>query len=164
MRWLKDGKEVEDALRQGSECASTDDPLRHPGLERLTFDSVEFHSRTFLHFLRKLMEWSGDKSFQYAVLNPDPINYFFASFQRYPLIEIAVDDTADASIAALTEAPDASPADAIGTNWSEYVIVPPSKQWCIHAKRDARSGEGGHLWVPQTWSDKVKEVYPYALH
>ena len=80
------------------------------------------------------------------------------------MIEIAVDDTADAYIAALTEAPDASPADAIGTNWSEYVIVPPSKQWCIHAKRDARSGEGGHLWVPQTWSDKVKEVYPYALH
>ncbi len=164
MRWVENAKEVENTLRQASECASRDGSPAQFGLARLTFDCVEFHSRRFLRFLHALMEWSGDRSFHFAVLTPDPINYFFAHFHKYPIVEIALDDPEDSYIEALMEDPGGSPADAIGSNWSQYAILPPSKKWCIHARRDARSGEGGHLWVPTDWSDKAKHVYPYKLH
>jgi hypothetical protein len=164
MRWIEDIKEAQTTLRQGMECALRSDDLNKSGLARLTFDCVEFHSRRFLNFLHNLMKLSGDMSFRYAVLSPDPISYFFTHFRKYPVVEMSLEDQEDAYIAALTEDPGGSPADAIGTNWSEYAILPPSGKWCIHARRDARSGEGGHLWIPANWSDEVKKIYPYSLH
>src|SRR5712691_47875 len=158
MRWVKDIEEARTILREARERASMHE--RNAEFKRLTFDCVEFHSRRFLEFLRKLMEWSGDASFHYAVLDPDPINYFFTHFHKYPLVEITSSDSGDVYIAALTEDPGQSPADAIGTNWSEYVILPPSNKWFIHTLRDAQSGEGGHLWVPIDWSNRAKEIYP----
>jgi hypothetical protein len=165
MRWVIDNEEFERVLRDAKECAAYDDNQQEAAeLERLTFDCVEFQTKRFLDFLRKLMEWSSDSHFYYIVLEPDPRSYFFAHFGKYPLLEISIDDPGEAYITALNEDPGTSPADAVGTNWFQYVILPPSKKWFIHGQRDARSGEGGHLFVPTSWSNKVREIYPFQLY
>lgn len=50
-------------------------------LERLTLDCVEFQTRSFLYFLRKLMGWSGDRHLYYIVLDPSQ-SLLFCSFQQ----------------------------------------------------------------------------------
>jgi hypothetical protein len=165
MRWIIDNEEFERILRDAKECAVYDNNQQVIAeLERLTFDCVEFHTRHFFEFLCKLMEWSKDSHFRYIVLEPDPFSYYFTHFSKYPLFEISIDDSDEAYINALNEDPGGSPADAVGTNWFRYVILPPSKKWFIHGQQDARSGEGGNLFVPIGWSDKAREIYPFELY
>jgi len=100
------------------------------------------------------MALSGDPNAAYVVLDPDPIQYFHRHFKKYPALEIANGDTADDYIHALNEDPGGSPADAVGTNCWEWVIVPPSIKWFIHALRDSDDG-GGHLWMPRDWAEQI---------
>ncbi len=165
MRWIMEKEEVERILRDAKACVACDDNQQASSeLVHLTFDCVEFEAERFYDFLIELLEWSSDSHFKYVVLDPDPISYFFAHFGRYPLLEISIDDPEEVYIAALNEDPGNSPADAVGTNWYEYVILPASKKWFIRGQRDARSGEGGHLWVPTSWSNRVRDIYPYQLY
>lgn len=165
MRWIIDDGEFERLLKAAKEIAAYDDDQQGRNeLQRLIFDCVEFQTRGFVHFLRKLMEWSGDEHLHYIVLDPEPVIYSFSHFGKYPLLEVTIDDPEESYIAGLNEDPGDSPADAVGTNWYEYVILPASRKWFIRGQRDARSGEGGHLWVPTSWSSRVKTIYPYQFY
>jgi hypothetical protein len=107
------------------------------------------------------LEWSGDDECSFVVLRPDPVYYFHHFFGKYGALEIRRGASATDYLAALNEGPADSPADALGTNYSEYVIAPPSDQWFLHTIRSVEN-DGGHLWIPSEWVERVAEVYPYA--
>jgi hypothetical protein len=165
MRWIESQPEVEQILKDAEACAAIDKTGQHPNLEKLTFDCVEFHTRRFFNFLIYLMQWSGDDTTAFVLLNPDPVSYFYRYFLKYPVFEIGISDSEDLYIAALNaDLGGSSTTDTIGMNWVEYVMIPPSKKWFIHGRRDSRSGEGGHLWIQPSLSSKAKEVYPFGLY
>jgi hypothetical protein len=130
---------------------------------RLLFDSEELCTRPFFELLKTLMTCSSDTICHYLVIDPDPRNYFKRHFNKYPLVEIDILDTIENYLMMLNEDPGFSPADAIGTNWSEYLIIPPSKLWFIRAVRDDSSNHGGHLWIPKDWQSNILNIYPYAF-
>jgi hypothetical protein len=108
------------------------------------------------------MRWNRDDIAYYIVLDPDPISYFAAEFNKYPVLEIRSNDSCEAYLAALNEDPGGSPADAIGINWNEYGLIPPSVNWLIWGRRDDDQNEGGQLWIPPDWTQAVMDLYPYA--
>jgi hypothetical protein len=128
---------------------------------RLMFDDAEVCTFKFAHLLQKLMEYSGDSTAHYIILDPDPVHYFYRHFRKYPVLEISRGDSVEAYISSLNEDPGDSPADAIGINWWACVLVPPSIKWFIHALRSDRD-DSGHLWIPSGYLDRVREIYPYA--
>jgi hypothetical protein len=108
------------------------------------------------------MRWSADEVSHYIVLDPDPIVYFAHEFKKYPLLEIRQDDSCEAYLAVLSEDAGGSPADAIGINWSQYSVLPPSAKWFITAVRDDDRNEGASLWILRAWRQQVLDFYLYA--
>ena len=161
MQWINDERIFEDTLSLASECVRIDETLHPVTFCRFIFDPIELCTRPFFALLKNLMNWSGDNSCYYLVLDPDPRTYFNFHFKKFPLVEIRKDELATDYFAALAEDPGDSPADAIGTNWMEYLIVPRSRKWFVRGRRDD-DDDGGHLCVPPGWSDRVSEAYRYA--
>ncbi len=128
-------------------------------LQRLIFDDAELLTPGFLRLLQFLMGMSDDTRAYYLVLSPDPIRYLY-HFNKYPLLDIGYRDSLDDYLALLNEDPGGSPADAVGTVWSVSVIFPRGGKWFSHLQRSA-SDDGGHLWIPREWADKVIEGYSY---
>ena len=162
MRWITSKDEFEIVRLQAAECKYIDSGRLHTSLQRWIFDDAEMFTPRFANIIHQLIGWSGDAYATYVVLTPDPVHYFWRHFQKYPAIQIEADDSERAYLSGLNEDPGGSPADAVGTNWWECVIVPPSIKWFVHALRDDTSN-GGHLWIPQEWANKVVEALPY-LH
>jgi hypothetical protein len=106
-----------------------------------------------------MMSWAGDSNAFYLLLRPDPVQYFHRHFHRYPAFEITRADTSQMNLAALSEDPGGSPADALGTNWSTSVIFPPSRKWFAHVMR-ADTDDTGHLWVPKEWVQRLIDFHP----
>ena len=162
MQWITEEKVFAIVLSDIHETIRIDARLDSKKWDRLMFDSLELCTRPFVGLLQSLMHWSGDEIAYYIVLNPDPIRYFAAEFKKYPLLEIRRDDSCEAYLAALNEDPGGSPADAVGINWDEYGILPPSVKWLIRGFRDDGQNEGGQLWIPREWTQAVMDLYPYA--
>jgi hypothetical protein len=161
MSWIKDKAVFERTLFDARDNVSVDEERQPAPLQRLLFDSSELCTRAFFGLLSSLAQWGTDAAIYYVVLRPDPVSYFFAHFGKYPLIEIKPSGSAEEYMAVLNEDPGGSPADALGINWSEYMILPSSKAWFIRGLRYDVNDEGGHLWVPREWTTKVIEFYPY---
>ena len=162
MRWITSKDEFELVRLQAATCKFIDSGRRPTSLQRWTFDDAEMFTSQFANIIHQLIGWSGDAYATYVVLNPDPVHYFWRHFQKYPTIQIEADDSEQAYLSALNEDPGGSPADAVGTNWWECVIVSPSIKWFVHALRDDLD-QGGHLWIPRELEIKVVEALPY-LH
>lgn len=163
MRWIEERDEFKRIFLTAKTCVYVDSGREPTTLQKLTFDDAEICTGVFAVLLQSLIEWSGDTKANYIVLHPDPVYYFHHYFQKYPLIEMTSGDSAETYLAALNESLNGSSADAIGTNWWECVIVPPSRTWFVHAMRSDREN-GGHLWIPQEWICRVLDIYPYVSH
>jgi hypothetical protein len=161
MKWVDDEKVFESVYQHALDCVAIDSGRLRTSLEKMTYNDVDVLSNAFAELLQKLLEWSSEKSCFFAVLRPDPVYYFHRLFGSYPVVEIARGMNASEYLAVLNEGPDDSRADALGTIYSEYVLVPPSSSWFIHALRSAEN-DGGHLWIPSEWAHRVTQVYPYA--
>ena len=161
MKWIEDKTEFNVAYRRAFECVAIDSGRLPTPLRRFTFDDIELCSDAFAGLLQNLLAWSGDDACSFVVLRPDPVYYFHHFFKRYPVVEVERGMTADEFIAMLNEGPPESRPDALGIIYSEYVVVPPSMRWFVHALRTGEN-DGGHLWVPSEWSERVVAVYPYA--
>jgi len=159
--WLEDKNIFEKVFLEARTCVHTDSGRLPTELQKLTFDDAEICTRQFADLLQKLMEWSDDTTCFYAVLDPDPVYYFHRLFGKYPVVEIEKGTPATSYLESLNEGPPESPADAVGINWSECVILPPSNGWFVHALRSDRD-DAGHLWVPLGWVERVAATYPYA--
>jgi hypothetical protein len=161
MRWVIQEPEFKSIFLRARDAIYLDSGRTPTALRRLTFDDAEVCTLHFANLLQKLMELSGDSIAHYIVLDPDPAHYFHRRFEKYPALAITLGDSAEAYLSSLNEDPGGSPADAVGTNWWACVIVPPSLKWFVHALRSDRD-DSGHLWVPSSYVDRVREVYPYA--
>ena len=159
--WVEDEDTFKSAYQLALDCNATDSGRLPSSLQKLTFNDVDILSDAFAGLLQKLLEWSADDLCNFVVLRPDPVYYFHHFFGRYPVIQIKRGMEASDYLAILNEGPPDSKADALGIIYSEYVFVPPSLRWFIHALRSA-DDDGGHLWVPSEWVDRVTAFYPYA--
>lgn len=161
MQWISEQSFFRDILSTGKHFVQADERSEGSGLRRLVFDASELCTKAFFGLLQNLMRWSGDSSCYYVVIDPDPINYYWLNFQKYPSVEVSVDDHNRDYLSVLDEDPGGSPADAIGINWDDYVIFPRSKKWFIRGRRDDVANQGGHIWIPPEWRDKITKLYPY---
>jgi hypothetical protein len=161
MKWIEDEDAFKAMYRRALDCAALDSGRGNTSLRKLTFDDVEVRSTVFAELLQRLLEWSADDGCAFVVLRPDPVYYFHHFFGKYPVVEVTRGMSATDYLATLNEGPPESKADALGIIYSEYVFVPSSLRWFIHALRSVES-DGGHLWVPSEWVDRVAGVYPYA--
>lgn len=161
MNWFQDENAFKGAYERALDCAATDSGRLPTSLQRLTFNDVDILSDAFAGLVQKLLEWSGDDACTFVVLRPDPVYYFHHFFGRYPVIEIKRGVNASEYLVFLNEGPRESRADALGMIYAEYVFAPSSLRWFIHALRSARK-DGGHLWIPREWIDRVEVAYPYA--
>jgi hypothetical protein len=161
MRWVEDKGTFTTVFQRALDCAAADSGRLRTFLQKLTFDDVEIRSEVFAGLLQQLLEWSGDGACSFVVLRPDPVYYFHHFFGKYPVVEVVRGMRANDYLALLNEGPPDSKADALGVIYSEYAFVPPSARWFIHGLRSVENN-GGHLWVPSEWVDKVTAIYPYA--
>ncbi len=161
MSWVEDESTFRLAYQRALDCAATDSGRLPTSLRKLTYNDVDILSNAFAGLVQKLLEWSADDECAFVVLRPDPVYYFHHFFGKYPVVEIKRGMSAPDYLAILNEAPPESRADALGTIYAEYVFAPPSLRWFIHALRSAES-DGGHLWIPSEWFDRLATFYPYA--
>jgi hypothetical protein len=161
MNWIEDENAFRHAYQSALDCVATDSGRLPTSLQKLTFNDVDILSDAFAGLLQKLLEWSGDDECSFVVLRPDPVYYFHHLFGKYSVIKIKRGMKDSEYLAIVNEGPLDSKADALGIIYAEYVFVPPSFRWFIHALRSAED-DGGHLWIPLEWVDRVAEIYPYT--
>ena len=161
--WIEDEKVFSQIYERALGCPVIDSGRYSTSLKKLIFNDVDLLSNALPCLIQKLLEWSEDDGCEFVVLRPDPEYYFHRLFGKYPVIEIKRGMDVAEYLAALNEGPPESIADALGINYYEYVFVPRSFpfRWFIHALRSDRD-DGGHLWVPAEWLDKIAVEYPYA--
>jgi hypothetical protein len=161
MVWVEDENIFNVAYQRALDCSATDSGRIPTSLQKLLYNDVDILSDAFPFLLQKLLEWSADDECSFVVLRPDPVYYFHHYFGKYPVIKIKRGMKDSEYLAILNEGPLDSKADALGIIYAEYVFAPLSFRWFIHALRSAED-DGGHLWIPSEWVDRVAAVYPYA--
>ena len=161
MSLIADEGKFRECFERARSCVYIDSGRSPTSLARLVFDDAEILTRKFAILLTHLLQLSGDESCQYIVLDPDPIYYFNANFGGYPLVDLAQDVSPDEYLSKLNQSPDENFGNAVGTNWYEVVITPPSGRWFVHALRSDRD-DGGHLWLNPNWTQSVSALYPDA--
>src|SRR5262245_30133063 len=113
MRWITEENVFASVLSETNEAIRIDARIDLRKRNRLVFDSWELCTDVFLGLLQGLMRLSVDGIAYYIVLNPDPVQYFVKEFNRYPLLEIRVNDQCKDYFPALNENPEGSPADPV---------------------------------------------------
>jgi len=158
VRWILDDKEFESIFLDAQDCVFIDSCRTPTQLICLNFGDLEIFTSFFISLLHKIMDRSHDQNAFYVLLRPDPVQYFHRHFRKYPALEITRGDTENTYLAALNEDPGGSLPDALGTNWSTVVIMPPSKKWFVHVMR-ADTDDTGHLWVPKEWTQPLIDYH-----
>jgi hypothetical protein len=104
----------------------------------MDFDKVltgAFHER-----LKNFLERMGETRYFLAVIDPEPENYFFHHFGKYPFLEVSVLDSEAEFLRAVNEDPGGSPADAITYNGRVVVAYSDSGEWALYGERDYEFG------------------------
>jgi hypothetical protein len=160
MNWITDAPQFRSVLLEARSCVFIDSARLPTTLIKLVFDDAELLTRRFAGMLHNLLVQSEDEFVWYLVLNPDPELYFYEAFKSYPLAKMNREITASEYLNILNDGPEDSPVDALGTNWHEAVLLPPSKRWFVHMLRSSENN-GGHLWIPSEWKENILEHYPF---
>jgi hypothetical protein len=104
----------------------------------IDFDQV--WSEDFFREAQRRTTRAGDLSFTFAVLRPDPDNYYYAQFGKFPLLRFTELDTVQRFIDEVQEDPGDSPADAIAYNSGAILVYPASERWASYGDRDVEIG------------------------
>ena len=102
------------------------------------FSLIDFDwifSDGFFEKIINLLSISGDKSFYFAVLDPEPETYYFKHFKKYNIVEFNNDDSENVYFNALNSDPGNSPADALSCNSSKLILFSKSKDWVFYCDR-----------------------------
>jgi hypothetical protein len=162
MRRVEDKAEFEKILLEARTCVFVDSRRDPTPLQLLVFDDAVLCTDCFLPALKSLMERSADPAAYFVVLHPDPVDNFHRLYGKYPVLEIARNDSTEAYLGTLNE----DVGDGRGFTLCDlsltWVVVPPSNKWFIHAMRSA-DDDSGHLWVPPEWADKVLAAYSFVF-
>jgi hypothetical protein len=103
-------------------------------------DFDQLWSEEFFCDMQRLTVRAGDASFTFAVMKPDPDDYYYASFGKFPVLQFTTEEGADRYIAAIHDDPGKSPADAIAYNSEVIIIYPRSMRWAIYCDRNLEIG------------------------
>lgn len=127
-------------------------------------DLDELWSEEFFELLQQLTAAVESRRVSVAVLKPDPVDYYYAHFRKFPFIEFDVATSSSADyIKALHEDPGDSPADAIVHNSDVIVIFPENMRWLIYGDRNLEVGVIAGLDGDAV--RKIDSIYPKArLH
>ncbi len=110
--------------------------FRNPAGPFLFFEFGLFFTRRFFECMKKFLTSTNDAAASFVVVDPDPIEYFYREFQKYPVIRVSAEDSAEDYLNALSEDPGNSSADAVIYNSTKIVLYPPSLHWSIFGDRD----------------------------
>ena len=160
MRWINDDVLAKKLLLEAATCRYIDSHRYSTTLEALSFDDCSICTLEFAGLVQELLSRSTDNQAHFMVLRPEPVAYFHKHFGKYPIVSLQKGDSAETYLALLHEDPGGSPADAVGTNCYEWVILPDWHSWFVHCLRDSDS-YGGHLWLPAGWIDQVTGSRPW---
>jgi len=158
-----DDAKAKQLLLEAATCRYIDSRRIETALACLSFDDASTFTPQFALLLQRLIAWSRDRQAHYMVLKPDPVWYFHKHFSKYPIVAIRQGDTPEAYLSSLHEDPGESPADAVGINCYEWVILPESHRWFVHCMRDA-ADIGGHLWIPKSLLESIQEQFPWLAY
>jgi hypothetical protein len=159
MRQVKDKAEFDRVLLDARTCEYVDSRRAPTPLQLLVFDDVALCSDHFLRALEDLMDWSADADAYFVVLRPDPIDNFYRLYKKYPVLEIARNDSTEAYLGGLNKDVGDDSVFSLSNLCMTWVIVPPSNKWFIHAIRSDQD-DSGHLWVPPGWVHKLVAAHP----
>lgn len=93
-------------------------------------------SADFWSELKTLASQSADERVLVAVLDPNPIDYFFREFGYYNVFDLSVNASADDYWNALISGPPDSPADAVLYNANIVTWFSDSAKWAIWGQRE----------------------------
>lgn len=94
-------------------------------------------SGEFWPVLQKLASQSGDQELVFAVLDPDPVNYFKAMFGYYNWAILPATLSSNDYWNFLNTDPTESPADSMLGNAQAVIFTVPSKRWLIWGERES---------------------------
>ncbi|AST05460.1 hypothetical protein AF2641_00140 [Anoxybacillus flavithermus] len=141
----------------------------------------------FNYFLFEEFDWAMDEDFwstiqqlsketkdDYvltAVLDPNPVEYFYKEFNYYNWMKLPVNLSPDEYLDVLELGPEESPADAVLYNSYTVIWLPPSMKWAIWGERsygvcvlgiqDVNNGTG-LLQILKTWRSFDKTVLSWV--
>jgi hypothetical protein len=107
---------------------------RAPQHELVYFDSAIVTTRHFYQFVKDLFRFANATadSFAFVGLRPDPVEYFFNHFSKFPAIIFQPTDSEADYCTMLQADPGGSPADALAFNTWAYVVLPSSGDWIAY--------------------------------
>ncbi|WP_244112826.1 hypothetical protein [Burkholderia gladioli] len=107
-----------------------------PGKDVLYLDPIDLQTQKFFELLRLLTTAQGADEFAVIILKPDPFGYFNFHFGKYPGFVHNKHHTDDEYFSVLMKNPGDSPADAIGINSYQYVVMPLHGNWIVFGDRN----------------------------
>lgn len=106
-----------------------------PFQRNVVIDFDDAMSHVFWYELEKWMNVSDDSFVIMAVLDPDPVDYYYKEFSQYNWCILQKETTADEYWNTLNQGPDESPADAILFNSEVVIWLSPSRKWAMWGER-----------------------------
>ncbi|NMO94916.1 hypothetical protein [Paenibacillus lemnae] len=107
-----------------------------PPLNKFVFEEFDWSmSAEFWETIQSLALQSADSYVLMAVIEPNPIDYFYKEFGYYSWFKIPTTSSTDDYWSILELEPEGSPADAVVFNSDVVVWVSPSKSWAIWGER-----------------------------
>lgn len=118
--------------------AELPDQVLRPGVATLRIiDIVELWTVDFFNAAKEVMRLESDQSrLLVAGIRPDPIDYYYRHFRKFPLFQFGASDDAQAYLDALNADPGDSPADALVYNAAVLAVFPESCRWVVYGDRD----------------------------
>lgn len=128
--------------------------------EKLFFEDSDCFRGGFFSFLARLAILAGGKSFYFIAVKPDPIGYFFASFNKYPAFVLSAAHAEKDYLRLLNEDPGGSPADALAHNSERYILYSKDGSWFIYGDRVS---ELAVLSLPRAMLAPARAAFPFRL-
>ncbi|MCY9764815.1 hypothetical protein M5X06_30685 [Paenibacillus alvei] len=137
---IDDTYQFEKALRLVSNVFNSEERLPNqvfkvPFQNTVIIDFDHAMSSYFWNELEKLTDKCEDSFVIMAVLEPDPVNYYYKEFSKYNWCLFQKGTTVDEYWNTLKESPVDSPADAIVSNSEVVLWLPSSMKWAVWGER-----------------------------
>lgn len=71
----------------------------------LFFEFGLFFTNRFFECLKRFVKVTHEAAASFAVVDPDPVDYFYKEFKKYPVIRLSTDDSAQDYLRWLSEDP-----------------------------------------------------------
>lgn len=106
------------------------------------FRVIDF-DEIFVDFFQRInacVEALRERIWTVAVVDPDPENYFYHHFRKYPIFDVTPKDSSEEYFSLISENFGDSPADSISSNGVIIIVYPKSGNWVVYADRNFEIG------------------------